>query len=193
MTGGLRERKKAKTRAAIRECAFRLFTAQGYDATTVEQIAGAAEVSPSTFFRYFPTKEDLVVADEYDPLLIAEFQAQPAAMRPTQALRAAMRAVFGAMPAGEMATVRQRMALMQDVPALRAAFMDQLAQSLQALEEMAARRVGRDPADIDVRTFAGAAIGVMLSAYVHWVEDPASDFMARADAMLGALEQSLRL
>jgi AcrR family transcriptional regulator len=63
---GLRERKKARTRAAIQEQALHLFAAQGYAATTVRQIADAAEVSESTFFRYFPTKEDVVMHDRFD-------------------------------------------------------------------------------------------------------------------------------
>src|ERR1700730_15744148 len=92
---GLRERKKAKTRASIQEHALRLFHERGYEQTTVEQIADAAEVSPSTFFRYFPTKEDVVMYDALDPLLLEAFEAQPADLSPVGALRATMREVFG--------------------------------------------------------------------------------------------------
>src|SRR5271154_4796427 len=88
-SGGLRERKKARTRAAIREHALRLFREQGYDATTVDQIADAADVSPSTFFRYFPTKEDVVLQDDVDVLALGAFEAQPAGLTPVAAFRAA--------------------------------------------------------------------------------------------------------
>src|SRR5271165_4994463 len=94
MVVGLRERKKARTRAAILQEALRLFHEQGYAATTVEQIAAAAEVSPSTFFRYFPTKEDVVLQDDYDALLLEAFEAQPADLNPIQALRGSLRAIF---------------------------------------------------------------------------------------------------
>ena len=82
---GLRERKKAKTRAAIREHALRLFRERGYSATTVEQIAAAAEVSPATFFRYFPTKEDVVLWDEYDALIWEMLDQRPGDESPLQA------------------------------------------------------------------------------------------------------------
>src|SRR3954454_2644348 len=88
---GLRERKKAKPRAAIREHALRLFREQGYQRTTVEQIAAAAEVSPSTFFRYFPTKEDLVLQDDMDTRLVEAFERQPSGLSPIAALRGAIR------------------------------------------------------------------------------------------------------
>src|SRR5271166_1719876 len=99
---GLRERKKARTRAAIQQQALQLFGKQGYASTTIEQIAAAVEVSPSTFFRYFPTKEDVVLYDELDPLLIAAFEGQPPSMSPIQAMRGAMRAVFAELSGEEM-------------------------------------------------------------------------------------------
>jgi AcrR family transcriptional regulator len=95
LPAGLRERKKARTRAAIRDHAMRLFEEQGYAATTVDQIAEAADVSQSTFFRYFPTKEDVVLADDYDPLMVAAMRALPPEVGPIEAIRLSIREVFG--------------------------------------------------------------------------------------------------
>ena len=75
---GLRERKKQKTREAIQREAMRLIGKQGYEQTTVEQIAAAVEISPSTFFNYFPSKEDVVLYDAYDPVIIELMSEQPA-------------------------------------------------------------------------------------------------------------------
>src|SRR2546425_5565213 len=75
--GGLRERKKQKTRESTQRAALRLFVKQGYEETTIEQIAAAAEISPSTFFNYFPTKEDVVLFDAYDPRAIRMFLERP--------------------------------------------------------------------------------------------------------------------
>src|SRR5258708_35242601 len=69
---GLRERKKQKTKAAIQRAALRLFKRQGYEETTVEQIAAAADISESTFFNYFPSKENVVIYDDNDPQFSAE-------------------------------------------------------------------------------------------------------------------------
>ena len=81
----LRERKKAETRARIQEEAMRLFLAQGYDATTVDQIAEAAGVSHMTFFRNFPAKEDVVATDDYDPMMAELIRARPAGEPPGRA------------------------------------------------------------------------------------------------------------
>src|ERR1700738_4405496 len=75
---GLRERKKQKTRESIQREAMRLFGKQGYEETTVEQIAAAVDISPSTFFNYFPSKEDVVLYDAYDPILAKLLSERPA-------------------------------------------------------------------------------------------------------------------
>ncbi len=190
---GLRERKKAKTRAAIQQHALRLFRAQGYAATTVEQIAAAVEISPSTFFRYFPTKEDVVLYDDLDPLLIAAFEAQPAALSPIQALRGALRAVFAALPTEEMAQQWERSRLILAVPELRMRLLDQFAGMIDVLAEMVAPRVGRRADEFAMRTFAGAVIGAMIAAWFAAAEDPAADYLALIDASLASLEAGLPL
>ena len=122
--GSLRERKKARTRAAIREHALRLFREQGYQATTVEQIAAAAEVSPSTFFRYFPTKEDVVLRDDFDDRALAAFERQPPSMTPLAALRAAIRETVATLTPEEWDEFRQTAALSVTVPEVRARTLD---------------------------------------------------------------------
>jgi AcrR family transcriptional regulator len=117
---GLRERKKARTRAAIREHALRLIREQGYQATTVEQIAAAAEVSPSTFFRYFPTKEDVVLQDNNEALMIEAFERQPPELGLVAAARVATREMQEAFGEAHWAEMRQTTELAVTVPEIRA-------------------------------------------------------------------------
>jgi AcrR family transcriptional regulator len=190
---GLRERKKAKTRAAIQHHALRLFREQGYHATTVAQIAEAAEVSEATFYRYFRTKEDVVLWDELDPLLIASFRSQPAELRPIQALRAAFRAVYSGLTEEQWQEQRERMELYLGVPELRSATLDQFFDMVPVISEMVAQRTGRSPEDPAVRTFAGAVIGVAFSVLGAAAKEPASDWVRLIDEALQYVEHGLPL
>jgi MFS transporter, DHA2 family, multidrug resistance protein len=190
---GLRERKKARTRDTIQACALRLFRQQGYDATTIEQIIDAADVSETTFFRYFPTKEDLVLEDDYDPQLIEAFQAQPPQVPPVQALRAAFAAVFAGMTARQRAEQKERIKLILTVPRLRAAMLDQLAQAIQLLARAMAQRAGRRPDDFTVRTVAGAIVGAAMAVSAAVTDDPDADLPALIDRAIAHLEPGLTL
>jgi AcrR family transcriptional regulator len=194
---GLRERKKARTRAAIREHALRLIREQGYDATTVEQIAEAADVSPSTFFRYFPTKEDVVLQDELDVLAIDAFEAQPADVPELAAIRAAMKQAFAALGEDELIRMRETTELILTVPELRARAIDEFARTIGVIAEAVARRSGRDPSDFAVRNFAGAIVGVVMAATTPWqdwaAEKHSADMVDRIDAALAHLEAGLPL
>jgi AcrR family transcriptional regulator len=192
-TCGLRERKKARTRAAIREHALRLFREQGYHATTVEQIAAAAEVSPSTFFRYFPTKEDVVLQDDFDILGVEAFDAQPADLSPVAAYRAAAAQMFAALTPEELARFRETTELTLTVPEVRARALDEFARTIDLTAAAVARRTGRDPADFAVRNLAGALIGVIMAATMPWSQSPAADMFERVDAALAHLEAGLPL
>jgi len=190
---GLRERKKAKTRAAIQRHALRLFREQGYDATTVEQIAEAAEVSPSTFFRYFPTKEDVVLYDAFDPLLFASFAAQPAELSPIQAIRRSVHTVFGDMSAEEMREQWERAVLVLAVPELRMRMLDATVVVSRQLAALVAERTGRRADEIAVQTFVGAVVGALIAVMVTDAIRSMEDYLARMDASLACLEAGLPL
>jgi AcrR family transcriptional regulator len=190
---GLRERKKAKSMAEVQRHALRLFREQGYKSTTVEQIAEAAEISYSTFFRYFSSKEDVLTRDNYDPLLLSAFEAQPSELSPLQALKNAMMSEVVDMSEDELATMRERNQLVIAIPELWSAMMNSMTQMMQLIAEMVAERVGRQPNDLAVRTFAGAVIGVNISVMLHYAEHPEADFAAVLDEALSKLEDGLPL
>ncbi len=186
---GLRERKKQKTRWSIQEHALRLFQELGYDKTTVDQIAEAAEISPSTFFRYFKTKEDVVLEDEYDPLMEELFIAAPKDMPLVTAMRHALRQALSGIVGAERQKMLQRADLMMGVPALRMRLVDNLIGTTDLLASAAARRTGRPADDFRLRTFAGACIGVMLAALFEWMDtDRSGDVAELIDQALAELE-----
>ena len=194
---GLRERKKARTRASIREHALRLFREDGYQRTTVEKIAEAAEVSPSTFFRYFPTKEDVVLQDDMDVRMIEALEQQPPELGPVAAVRAASRQMFTSYTAADLDVLRETTALMLAVPEIRARALDEFARTIRVVAEALAKRADRPADDLAVRTAAGAIIGVIMSItlpWEGWSEGAASeDSFVRIDEALGLLEAGLPL
>jgi AcrR family transcriptional regulator len=190
-TGGLRERKKAKTKAAIQRHAVRLFTEQGFAATTVEQIAEAAEVSPSTVFRYFPTKEELVVFDPYDPVIFAEFQRQPPELTLIQAWRHALLAAFANMSEDEITGQLERGRLVMTVPELWGATLKGTRNSLDIMVNLSAERVGRPPSDPALRATVGAFFGVMLTEALDWVRTEDGRVLAKLDEALAYLDDGL--
>ncbi|MGK5532347.1 TetR/AcrR family transcriptional regulator [Streptomyces sp. URMC 129] len=187
---GLRERKKIRTRQAIRGAAYRLFAEQGYDATRVDQIAEAAEVSPSTVFRYFPTKEDIVLTDEEDTVLESALRARPAHEPPLTALREAIRTAlnqaYGTPQA--LSEVRVRMRLVATVPAVRARLDESMAASGRVLAKALADRLGRSPDELEIQVFISAALGGLRAALMYWVahdlRDDLTDVIDRAVAVL---------
>lgn len=186
---GLRERKKAKTRARIQQQALRLFRERGYDQTSVEDVAEAVEVHPSTVFRYFPAKVDLVIYDALDDLMVDAFRVQPAELNPVQALRAALRTGLAALPGEELALQFERERLIRSVPELQTAMLAEFSRNLREIAHLVAERTGRSADDDDVLAFAGAVVGVSIAAWLasdgeHWVEQ----FLAQIDRGMGLLE-----
>jgi len=194
---GLRERKKARTRASIREHALRLFREDGYQHTTVEKIAEAAEVSPSTFFRYFPTKEDVVLQDDMDIRMIEALEQQPPELGPVAAVRAAARQMFASYTAADLDVLRETTALTMTVPEIRARALDEFARTIRVVAEALAKRADRPADDLAVRTAAGAIIGVIMSITMPWEgwSETASfgDSFGHIDEALGLLEAGLPL
>lgn len=184
---GLRERKKRKTRETLRAEAMRLFVEQGYAETSIEQIAEAADVSPSTFFRYFPSKERVVLADDIDPMILVAVARQPSDLAPLAVLRNAIVETMTALSVEDRERESARQRLMFAVPELRLALFDELNRNVDLIANGLAGRFGRSPGDFEMRVFAGAVTGAL-----HASIDDTRDF-SRAIEAIDFLEKGMPL
>lgn len=191
-TGGLRELKKKRTREAIQDHALRLYREQGYANTTLEEVAAAAEVSPSTLFRYFPSKPDTVLFDRVDPIFIEKFLAEPPELPLLEAARNALLAVLEITDVDMAALETTRMKLIATVPELRAAVATKVETDLPPFIAAVARRSGREPDDPLVRYWTGAVAGVAIMAYLRAVDNDQDIYVVVQEA-LDFLENGLPL
>jgi AcrR family transcriptional regulator len=194
---GLRERKKLRTREALTDAAYELFRANGFDATTVDQIAEAVEVSSRTFFRYFTSKEDvaLSLADEQITAMLDGFAAQPADVPVLTGMRLAALEVVRAYEAGGAGADRERHRRMQDListsPALMAACLERSAARLDEVARLIGVRMGVDPA-VEPRPHlvASVVLCAVQTAVTAWRatdrEAPDSELIGRAFDLLAS-------
>lgn len=193
-TPSLRERKKLATRRLLIDVAVELCMKNGYDSTTVEQIAAAADISTRTFSRYFPTKESVFVAvlEDLGTEIFAELKAQPADLGPMEALRAAHMAVLARISERPLAGLTaERMVLILRVvnasDVLRQAAIDYRSPEVV---ELLAERMGV-PADDKSLDLAIKLFSTMIvSACSELVED--TDLASRGpEMMMERLDQTL--
>ena len=180
-------RRPSTTRDELTHLALELFTAKGFDATTIDDIALAAGIGRRTFFRYFASKNDLPWGD-FDARL-EDMRAHLARIPVDTPLMEAVRIAtveFNRMPPEEVRYHRERMALLLRVPTLLAHSTLRFASWRQVVAEFAARRLGRPEGDLEPQAIAWAALGIALSAYEQWLDHADSD-------LAELLERSLRM
>jgi len=168
MPTGLRERKKQKTREAIQRAALRLFSRNGYDETTVEDIAAAAEISASTFFNYFPTKEDVVLYDMYDPIAI-EMLLEAPIDEPLNRLTRRMLDQLSEVLENDKEMILSRAHLVMDVPELRNRMWDELERTHALFTKALAQRTGRSADDFELRVTARILVSALYEAAMEWL------------------------
>lgn len=174
---GLRARKKHRTRLAIRAAALEMFDAQGYEATTVEDIAARAEVSVTTFFRYFPSKDEVVFAPGQDllPRLQRELSARAT---PKNDLEAVRRALLLVLEGQDLTRLAQEVRVVSKAPVLRGRA-EVLREEWQAgISEALAKRHGLPAPDNACRLTAEVALVAYRRAAESWVAEGAEDELA---------------
>jgi len=193
---GVRAQRKEETRAAIRDAAFRLFAEQGFEATTVDDIAAAADVSPRTFFRYFPTKDDVVFNDH--PERLEDLREMLAARPDDEPILDSLRAVVRSL-ADDMDAKHDQIVASQEMsrtsPTLAARGLALQRELTDIIAEFVADRMGVDPVTDQVPGLVGGVVFAAVTAAMNtWVATGARDELAElVERALELLDQGLGL
>jgi AcrR family transcriptional regulator len=184
----LRERRRIRTRRTIQAQALRLFAEKGFQATTIEEIAAAAEMAPRTFFRYFPTKEEVVFWSEYPPMLAGFVAARPDDEPALEALHHGIVDGLAAIWDQDGGRMLERLRLAFRTPALHPRMRQQQAGWAAELAEILADRLGARPDNLEVRAVAAAAAAAVWVAAEEWqAQDGEGDLGALIDQALGSV------
>lgn len=171
---GRREEHKHKTKRALQQAALELFARDGFDATTTEEIAERAGVSPRTFFRYFPTKESVLFVGQYGWLqsLTRHFLAQPAPLGDLEALRQTLVSFAPRLAASRQSFILYEKATSSS-PTLRGRVQDNIADEVVELGAAIATRRGLSKPDEHCALLAATVLVVYRRAISRWVDGPA--------------------
>ena len=193
-----RGRRPSTSRVDVARAALELFRRQGYDETTVDEIAAAVGVSRRTFFRYYESKRDTVWG-EFDAELVRlaeQLSAAPADEPMMDVLRRAVM-VTNRFGAGELDDLRIRMGLISTVPTLVADSAVRYTEWCDVVAGFASSRLGGSPEDLGPQTVARAALGAAMAAFTCWAADDRDDLAGEVDRAFRLLasgfdEESLR-
>lgn len=154
-----------RTRARISAAALDLFSRNGYERTTVDDIAAAAGVTPMTFYRHFGTKDQVLIGDPYDPLIAEAIGRQARDLSPLQRTVRGVREAWRRLPIADEAPVRQRVAIVAGTPSLLPALRASTAATEAAIADQLVRD-GTDPTDAAV--VAAAVLAALMTGLMQW-------------------------
>jgi AcrR family transcriptional regulator len=184
----LRQRKRARTRAALIAAALELFERQGYEATTIDEIAAVADVSPRTFFRYFATKEEVALGDDLGNELIGLIAARPAEEPMLESVRRVISDGLALISEDDRAALLARLRIVYRTPSLRARRWEFQLEIGRISGALLAERRGLQPDDLGSRVTAAAAFTAIEVAMDHWQQHGGrEDLGAVLDAAIGHL------
>jgi AcrR family transcriptional regulator len=178
--------KSERTREQLLTAALELFASQGYHETTVAQIVARVGVSEMTFFRHFPSKEDSLLADPYDPLIAAAVAGQPREWDVLRRVVQGVRAAWHAVPEPAGAQVRLRVRIAAQTPSLRAAIW----RNTEATEQVIVAALEADGIDrLAARAASAAVLAGITAALLEWATIDEGELGPMVERVLAMFER----